>query len=111
MKKNIWFWLPRILGILFSVFLGLFSLDVFQIQAPPLQLLVGFLMHNIPALIVLLATLVAWKWERLGGLLFLVIAIAAYFFFFHGDWPYGAIFSAILALIGLLFLWSSRRAR
>jgi len=111
MKNQIVFWLPRIMGLLFCGFLALFSLDVFSIQAPPLQLILGFFIHNIPALIVLLATIVAWKWERAGGLLFLVIAIAAYFFFFHGDWPYGAIFSAILALIGLLFLWSSRRVR
>jgi hypothetical protein len=111
MKKTIWFWLPRISGLLFSVFLGLFALDVFDIQAPLQQLLIGFAIHLIPALVILFATLIAWRWERLGGLLFLVIAITAYFFFFHGDWPYGAIFSAILALIGLLFLWSARRAR
>lgn len=111
MINKIVFWLPRIMGLLFCGFLALFSLDIFTTQAPPLQLILGFLMHNIPALIVLLATLIAWKWERLGGLLFLVIAVAAYFFLFRGEWPYGVIFSAILALIGVLFLWSARRAR
>ncbi len=108
MKKNVWFWLPRILGLLFSVFLGLFSLDVFEMQAPPLQLLGGFLMHNIPAFIILITTIIAWKWERVGGLIFLAIGIAA-LFFFRGSFAFSAFLCAILALIGGLFLWDTRQ--
>lgn len=106
--KTFWFWLPRILGLFFGGFLALFALDVFDMQGEPLQLLSGFLVHTIPTWIILLATIIAWRWERLGGLLFITIAVVA-LFFFRGEWPVGVVICAILALIGALFLWDAHR--
>ncbi len=44
-------WAPRVAAILIIFFVGLFSLDVFEMQASPLELLGGFLMHNIPSIV------------------------------------------------------------
>lgn len=68
-------WAPRIAAILIIGFISLFSLDVFETQAPPLELLGGFLMHNIPsiALIVLLAF--AWNRPAVGFIAFLAAGI------------------------------------
>lgn len=108
MKKTVWFWLPRILGLLFGAFLALFALDVFSMEDEPLRLLLGFLVHTIPTWIILLATIIAWKWERLGGFLFFFIAVVA-LFFFRGEWGVSITICTILAVIGALFLWDAHR--
>ncbi|AEJ20918.1 hypothetical protein Spica_2823 [Gracilinema caldarium DSM 7334] len=41
---------PRIAAILIILFVSLFSLDVFEMDASPLKILGAFLIHNIPSL-------------------------------------------------------------
>ena len=48
-------WAPRIAAILIIFFISLFSLDVFEMEASPLELLGGFLIHNIPSIAMLAA--------------------------------------------------------
>lgn len=45
------YWLPRILSIIFILFLSLFSLDVISPELSFWEILVGLFMHNIPQLI------------------------------------------------------------
>ena len=47
------FWTPRILAILFILFLAMFSLDVFESASGFGEILVGLFIHNIPAMILL----------------------------------------------------------
>ena len=68
-------WMPRIASILIIGFMGLFSLDVFEIEAQPLELLVGFLMHNIPSLLMLALLFFAWKRPVVGFAGFLAVAL------------------------------------
>jgi hypothetical protein len=77
-------WAPRIAAILIILFISLFSLDVFETQASPLEVLGGLLVHNIPsiALIVLLAF--SWKRPAVGFVAFLV-AGALFTLFFVRD--------------------------
>ena len=103
--ERLFFWSPRILGILAILFMVMFSLDCFgDGQAIGKQLLC-FLMHNLPALIILAILLMAWKWELIGGILFLAATLAGLIFFnaFTGNWG-AAIVMAPFAVTGILFI-------
>lgn len=67
-------WAPRLAALLIVFFTGLFSLDVFGTGAPPLEVLGAFLLHNIPAIAMLVLLALAWKRPAVGFAAFLVIA-------------------------------------
>jgi len=69
------YWTPRILSIIFIGFLSLFSLDVFDMGLGPWETALGLLMHNIPALILLIALIISWKREIVGGIVFTLAGI------------------------------------
>src|SRR5690606_2427383 len=51
------------------------SLDVFGMEGTPLELLGGFLMHNIPSIAMLILLTFAWKRPAIGFVAFLVVAV------------------------------------
>lgn len=65
------YWTPRILGIMFVLFLMLFSLDVFDSELTFWQIIIGLFMHNIPALFLLIVLIISWKYEIVGGIVFI----------------------------------------
>jgi hypothetical protein len=67
-------WMPRIAAILMILFVGLFSLDVFEPGAPLSQMLLGFLIHNIPTILLIVVLILAWIWPAVGFVAFLVAA-------------------------------------
>lgn len=69
------FWTPRILSILFIIFLGLMSLDVFDEKLGFLGTISGLFMHNIPTLILLIISVISWKHEIVGGIAFLLAGL------------------------------------
>jgi hypothetical protein len=69
-------WAPRVAALLIIFFMGLFSLDVFGTGAAPLDVLVGFLIHNIPSIVMLGLLAVAWKRPVVGFIVFLTAAAA-----------------------------------
>ena len=77
-------WAPRAAATLIILFIGLFSLDVFEMQAAPLEQLAGFLIHNIPTILMLVLLVFAWKRPVVGFVAFL-IAAAAFALFFVRD--------------------------
>jgi len=102
-------WLPRILGILFICFISLFSFDVFGEYGFPI-VLVALFMHLIPSLVLAGILAVAWKWEKIGGILFLILGIVfTLFFHTYEDLIVFLIVSLPVFLIGILFLINSRR--
>ena len=110
MKKFL-FWLPRILAILFIIFLTSFSLDVFGMGYGFWQSIAGFLIHSIPSLFLIVLLIVAWRRPRLGGFIFLIFGILFviwYLIMMRG--PKGMVIiwmltlSAPIFLIGVLFL-------
>jgi len=74
--KKIILWLPRILGIIFVLFLGLFSLDVFDGTSGFWLTLAGFLIHNIPSLILSVVVLISWRYPLVGAIVFGLAGIA-----------------------------------
>lgn len=78
MKKTLYnriYWSARVLAFLLIGFLFLFSLDVFEIEATFWNQLLGFLLHNIPVFILILAIVIGWKMEIIPALVFLTGAI------------------------------------
>jgi len=61
-------WMARILAVAFILFISIFALDVFSEE----NWLLPLLIHLIPSFILTIITAIAWKYERLGGLIFLV---------------------------------------
>lgn len=72
---KIWHWTPRIICILAIVFVSLFALDSFDSKLTAWQQIIGFLIHLIPSFILMGFLLVAWKWEKAGGIIFIVIGV------------------------------------
>ena len=105
MKEKILFWTPRILAILAILFMMLFSMDCFGGNYTLREQLVCFFMHNIPAYILILALILAWKKEMAGGILFLLAALAGsiYFRAFSGN-PGVLIILLPFVITGILFI-------
>jgi len=112
------YWTPRILSILFILFLAMFSLDVFDSPNQSAgDIALGLLMHNIPALILLAVLIISWKHEIVGGVLFILAGIAyiAVSAFNQLEWylviSWGLQISGPAFLIGILFLINWRRRK
>ena len=77
MKKSIkvFHWVPRIICILAILFVSLFAADAFAPELTIWQQIGAFLIHLIPSFILLILLIVAWKWEYIGGVIFIVIGL------------------------------------
>lgn len=65
------YWTPRIVSIIFILFLAMFSLDIFGQGYSFWETVVGLFMHNIPVFISLIILLISWKYEIVGGIAFI----------------------------------------
>ena len=102
------YWSPRVLGIGFAAFISIFALDVFDEGRGIGETALALLMHLIPTATVIAIVAVAWRWEVVGGMVFLALG-AAYTWGAWGRFPiiaYVAI-SGPLFLTGVLFLVSA----
>ena len=103
MKRPL-YWLPRALGIAFIVFMSLFTLDAFLGENPLSYKMLAFLIHLIPAFILTALLLVAWKWQLVGGILYIIAGLI--YLIFTGGMPLAvyAIICGPAFLIGILFI-------
>ena len=103
--KKLLFWTPRVLCILFALFLSLFALDVFDGNSSLGETIIALLIHLIPVYMVLVALAIAWKWEWTGAVLFTGLGV----FYIVMAWgrvhPTAFVFiSGPAFLIGAMFL-------
>jgi len=98
-------WSPRGVAILYAAFLTLFAFDVFD-SGSVLEQVVGFLIHLAPVYAVVLALIFAWRWPRLGGVLFLALAVGFAFVFGWREMGILVLMAGPLVLAGVLFLAS-----
>ena len=98
-------WAPRVAALLIIFFIALFSLDVFGTGAPPLEVLVGFLMHNLPSIFMLVLLIFAWKRPVVGFVAFLLAGAAFAVFFVRSIYalPNLVLFVLPILLIASLF--------
>lgn len=102
--RKILFWSPRILGILFAIFLSLFALDVFEKGKSFSEILIALLIHLIPVYCVVILLIIAWRWELIGAILFFLYAIAFTILTnFKFQWPAYLLICGPLVLISILF--------
>ena len=76
--KKIIYWMPRVLAILFTLFIMMFSLDVFEETSSFIDQMIGFFMHNLPAFGIILIIVLAWKKDIIGMIGFALIAIGLF---------------------------------
>lgn len=112
MKKRInkyLYWIPRILSIIFILFLMLLSLDIFEMNLGFWGTMVGLFMHNLPALFLLVVLIISWKYEIIGGIFFILAGILYIILLMKNPFEWYMLLwalqiSGIAFLIGILFL-------
>jgi len=109
---SVFIWLPRVLALLLICFIGLFSLDVWSMEGTLLQKAGGFFVHNIPTLILLAALILAWKREKIGAIVFILIGIIATLYFHtYQNITTFLLLTCLPVGIGLLFFRSSHQKK
>ena len=73
--KRALFWAPRMLCILFALFLSLFAFDVFGEGVGLWEAILAFLIHLTPVYLVVIVLAISWKREWLGAALFAALAV------------------------------------
>ena len=68
-------WVPRILVILAILFVSIFALDAFSSELTFLQNAGAFLVHLIPSFVLVALLIIAWKWEKAGGILITIVGL------------------------------------
>ncbi len=109
--RGVLFWAPRILTILFALFLSVFALDVFAETKGFLQTVTALVLHLVPTFLVVVLLVLAWRWELIGVIAFAGLAIT-YIAVMGGrgfPWATYAIISGLLLLISVLFFLSWRQ--
>lgn len=76
-------WTPRILCILAILFVSLFALDSFSSERTFWQNTAAFLMHLIPSFVLIAILIVAWKREKVGGIILLIAGVGFWIFTFN----------------------------
>jgi hypothetical protein len=107
------YWTPRLLSILFILFLALFSLDVFDGGYGFWGTMLALLIHNLPSIILVIILWLSWKKEIIGGIVFIlagllyIVSVLAKIAEIGFAWYYlawVAQISGIAFFIGILFL-------
>lgn len=112
------YWAPRIICILAILFISMFALDSFSPDKTIWQQLGAFFIHLIPSYILIALLIIAWKWEYIGGLIFIVIGLGfSPFIFIHNYNINNSIWMSLFIIlmitfpfiiVGVLFIWSSK---
>ena len=102
--KQTIYWTPRVLCIIFAIFVSMFALDVFDHGFNGTETIIALLMHLIPTAIIVIALILSWKWEWIGALLFIGLSV------FYPIWTQGKFpwityiaMSGPMLLAGMLF--------
>jgi hypothetical protein len=71
--KRLLLWTPRVLSILFALFVGLLSVAVFGAFSNTFLVTLRYLL---PSIIILFVLPFAWKWEWTGAIVYFILGIA-----------------------------------
>lgn len=111
--KNFMIWLPRVIMILFILFISLFALDAFEGDRSFIQKLGGFTLHLIPTFILIILLILSWQREWIGSIFFILLGLL-YIIWAWGKFPVITYISIAgpLFLSGVLFWlsWVNRKA-
>jgi len=98
-------WAPRILCILFAIFISFFAFDVFDQGTGFWKTLLALLIHLIPTFLIIIILILSWKRTWIGGISYILIGIA-YIIWSSQTGRGSQIIYIPLFLVGILFLTS-----
>ena len=114
-------WVPRIICILAILFVSLFALDSFSSERTFWQNIGALMMHLIPSFVLIAVLIVAWKWEKIGGITLTILGLAFFIFIFIFNLKrthsvstsllIALTFSVPFVLVGILFIISHFRKK
>ena len=96
--------IAKTLLIIYVLFISVFALDVFSKNEPWYKILIGLFIHLVPSFIVILSGIIAWRNEKAGGTILILLGII---FSICLNTITASLLSVCfpLILIGSLFLW------
>jgi hypothetical protein len=68
-------WTPRIICIIAILFVSMFAFDSFSTGNTLLENLGSLLMNLLPSFMLIAFLIFAWKWEMIGGIIFIIIGL------------------------------------
>ena len=105
------YWIPRVLCIVFILFISLFALDVFNESKGVGKIILDLFMHLIPTFVLTSVLILTWRREWIGGIIFISLGFL-YIINMWGRFPLATyiLIAGPLFLIGILFLlnWKYR---
>jgi len=105
--RQLLYWAPRALCIVFALFISLFALDVFAEGKGFWNTLLALLMHLIPTFLLLFVLAVSWRREWIAGILFPLLGVLYVVWAWSkpfGAWSTLLLMAGPLVLTGALFL-------
>jgi len=78
---------PRLIAILYAMFVSVFALDVFDEHLAFWHLILALFIHLIPTFVLIATLALAWKWEWIGGIGYLALGVF-YIYNFAGRFPW-----------------------
>jgi len=103
-RQKIVYWLPRVLGILYCLFISVFAFDVFDEGYEFWETVLALIMHLAPTALALAALLIAWRWGIIGGVIYLSLALFYIIIMREVDWVVALLIPVPLAFTGMLFM-------
>ena len=120
-STKVLYWTARILCILTILFVSLFALDSFSSERTFWQNTTAFLVHLFPSIVLLALLIIAWKWEKTGGIILTIIGLAFSIFLFVFNYKRNhSVTTSLLTtlmlaipfvLAGILFILSHNRKK
>lgn len=107
-KDSKFIWLPRILAIIFIIFISLFALEAFSGGATFPNAIMPFLGQLIPSFILIIILILSWRRSAVSGWIFILAGVA--FMFYFNSYRFLTSFLIISLppiIIGVLFLLPS----
>jgi hypothetical protein len=109
-------WLPKVLAILFILFVAMFSLDVFDGNLGFWETILALFMNNIPAFVLIIILVFAWRRPMVGAIGFLLMDLLYFVWTWVArpeqlSWFYINPIFLIAVLIGVLFWVSHKRSK
>lgn len=103
-QYKILYWAPRIICVLAILFVSLFALDAFDPELTIWQQIAGFLIHLIPSFVLIGLLIIAWKYEKIGGILLILVGIIFSFIIFRMNFRMNhSIWKSLIVIVSLTF--------
>lgn len=99
---QLFYWSPRVLAVLFALFLSLFATDVFNETGGFFSIAAAFIIHLIPTFIILIVLLISWKREWIGAFIYMFLG---FYYIFTAIDKFN--YTTLAVISGPLFLMSA----